>query len=107
MHNKLIFIIFEHIKIYENLFSPKRDDQNIKLENFNDKSRTIISKLFEKASSINSSETVRHDYTNSIKYLVNLLVLEDQKDELIIKFDYLINYYIIKGSSSLLVHVKR
>ena len=81
------------IKIYENLFSPKSDDQNIKLENFNEKSRTIISKLFEKASSINSSETVRHDYTNSIKYLVNLLVHEDQKDELIIKFDYLINYY--------------
>jgi len=49
--------------------------------------------LFDKASSINSSETVRHDYTNSIKYLVNLLVYEDQKDELIIKFDYLINYY--------------
>ena len=81
------------IKIYESLFSPKSDDQNIKLENFNEKSRTIISKLFEKASSINSSETVRHDYTNSIKYLVNLLVQEDQKDELIIKFDYLINYY--------------
>ena len=81
------------IKIYENLFSPKSDDQNIKLENFNEKSRTIITKLFEKASSINSSETVRHDYTNSIKYLVNLLVHEDQKDELIIKFDYLINYY--------------
>ena len=49
--------------------------------------------MFEKASSINSSETVRHDYTSSIKYLVNLLVLEDQKDDLIIKFDYLINYY--------------
>ena len=81
------------IKIYENLFSPKNDDQNINLENFNEKSRSIISKLFEKASGINSSETVRHDYNNSIKYLVNLLVHEDQKDELIIKFDYLINYY--------------
>ena len=45
------------IKIYENLFSPKSNDQNIKLDNFNEKSRTIISKLFEKASSINSSET--------------------------------------------------
>ena len=81
------------IKIYENLFSPKNDDQNINLENFNEKSRSIISKLFEKASGINSSETVRHDYNNSIKYLVNLLVHEDQKDELIIKFDYLINYF--------------
>jgi glutamate-ammonia-ligase adenylyltransferase len=81
------------IKIYEDLFSPKNDDQNINIENFNEKSRTIISKLFEKASNINSSETIRHDYTNSIKYLINLLVHEDQRDELIIKFDYLINYY--------------
>ena len=68
------------IKIYENLFSPKNDEQNINLENFNEKSRSIISKLFEKASGINSSETVRHDYNNSIKYLVNLLVHEYQKD---------------------------
>ncbi|MDB0031948.1 nucleotidyltransferase domain-containing protein [Alphaproteobacteria bacterium] len=81
------------IKIYEDLFSPKNDDQNINIENFNEKSRTIIRKLFEKASNINSSETIRHDYTNSIKYLINLLVHEDQRDELIIKFDYLINYY--------------
>ena len=81
------------INIFENLFTNDETNKDINYNLFNDKSIQIIEKLFDRADKINSSDTVKEDYTKSINHLIAILSEREQKDELLIKFDYLINYY--------------
>jgi len=79
--------------IFKKLFDNQTITKDIKLEEFNKKSNEIIIKLIERAKNINSSNSVKDDYLKSIYHLIDLLSQNKNKDELLIKFDYLINYY--------------
>ena len=81
------------INIFEKLFINNESKKDINYKLFNDKSIKIIEKLFDRADKINSSDKVKEDYTKSINHLIAILSEREHKDELLIKFDYLINYY--------------
>ena len=81
------------INIFEKLFINNESKKDINYKLFNDKSIKIIEKLFDRADKINSSDIVKEDYTKSINHLITILSEREHKDELLIKFDYLINYY--------------
>ena len=81
------------INIFEKLFINNESNKNIDYDLFNEKSIQIINKLFDRADKINSSQTVKNDYTQSLNHLIDILSKKKKKDELLIKFDYLINYY--------------
>ena len=81
------------INIFEKLFTNDGSKKDINYKLFNDKSIKIIEKLFDRADKINSSDIVKEDYTKSINHLIAILSEREHKDELLIKFDYLINYY--------------
>ena len=55
--------------------------------------KKLLDSLLKRAEKINSSETVKNDYLESISSLINILSTHNKRDDLIIKFDYLINYY--------------
>ena len=79
--------------IYQRLFFPKINRESLRREKFNESSQKIIYSLLKRAENINSSETVKNDYLESISSLINILSTHNKRDDLIIKFDYLINYY--------------
>ena len=79
--------------IYQRLFFPKINRESLRREKFNESSQKIIDSLLKRAENINSSETVKNDYLESISSLINILSTHNKRDDLIIKFDYLINYY--------------
>ena len=79
--------------IYQRLFFPKINRESLRREKFNESSQKIIDSLLKRAEKINSSETVKNDYLESISSLINILSTHNKRDDLIIKFDYLINYY--------------
>ena len=79
--------------IFEKLFESKVFEKKLNLDSFNDKSKTIIKNLYERANNINSSESVKNEYTQSINHLISILETNQNKDELIVKFDYLITYF--------------
>ena len=79
--------------IYQRLFFPKINRESLRREKFNESSQKIIDSLLKRAENINSSETVKNDYLESISSLINILSTNNKRDDLIIKFDYLINYY--------------
>ena len=81
------------INIFEKLFTNDESKKDINYNLFNDKSKKIIEKLFDRADKINSSDIVKEDYSKSINHLIAILSEREHKDELLIKFDYLINYY--------------
>ena len=81
------------INIFEKLFINDEAKKDINYKLFNDKSKQIIEKLFDRADKINSSDIVKEDYSKSINHLIAILSEREHKDELLIKFDYLINYY--------------
>jgi len=83
----------QSIKIFEMLFNPGEESKDLKVDEFNEKSKSIIQKLTDRARKINSSDTVKKDFLNTVHYLVNALKPTENRDDLIIKFDYLINYY--------------
>ena len=83
----------QSIQIFEMLFNPELESKDLKLDEFNDKSKLIIQKLLDRARKINSSDTVKKDFLNTVHYLVNTLKPIENRDDMIIKFDYLINYY--------------
>ena len=83
----------EVINLFEKLFVNDETKKEINYKLFNDKSIQIIEKLLNRANKINSSDTVKEDYRKSINHLIAILSEKEQKDELLIKFDYLINYY--------------
>jgi len=79
--------------IYQRLFFPKINTESLQREKFNESSQKIIDSLLKRAEKINSSDTVKNDYLESISSLINILSTHNKRDDLIIKFDYLINYY--------------
>ena len=79
--------------IFEKLFESKVFEKKLNFDSFNDKSKSIISSLYEKADNINSSASVKSDYTQSINHLIAILETNKNKDELLVKFDYLIKYF--------------
>ena len=84
---------FQIQAIYQRLFFPKIDREILQVQKFNISNQKIIKNLLKRAEKINSSEAVKNDYLESISNLINILSKNDKRDELIIKFDYLINYY--------------
>ena len=79
--------------IFEKLFEGKVLEKKLNLDSFNNKSKGIIGSLYERANNINSSESVKNDYTQSINHLIAILETNKNKDELLVKFDYLITYF--------------
>ena len=79
--------------IFNKLFDNQTVTKDLKLDTFNKKSNEIINKLIDRAKNINSSNAVKEDYLQSIYHLIDVLSQEKNKNELLIKFDFLINYY--------------
>ena len=79
--------------IYQRLFFPKINTKSLRRKKFSEPSQKIIDSLLKRAEKINSSDTVKNDYLESISSLINILSIHNKRDDLIIKFDYLINYY--------------
>ena len=79
--------------IYQRLFFPKIDVGKFNPDKFSISSQKTITNLIKRAEKINSSETVKNDYLESISRLINILSKHNKRDDLILKFDYLINYY--------------
>ena len=80
-------------KIYQLLFFPKINVEKFNPDKFSLSSQKTITNLIKRAEKINSSETVKNDYLESISRLINILSKHNKRDDLILKFDYLINYY--------------
>ena len=80
-------------EIFNKLFDNQTPTKDLKLDTFDKKSNEIINKLIDRAKNINSSNSVKEDYLQSIYHLIDILSQEKNKNELLIKFDYLINYY--------------
>ena len=71
-----------HLLTYISEFVSGKD---INYNLFNDKSKQIIEKLFDRADKINSSDIVKEDYSKSINHLIAILSEREHKDELLIK----------------------
>ena len=79
--------------IYQDLFFPKINKEKFNPDRFNTASRKLIENLLNRAENINSSDTVKNDYLETISSLISILSIHEKRDYLISKFDYLINYY--------------
>jgi len=70
--------------IYQRLFFPKINTESLRREKFNESSQKIIDSLLKRAEKINSSDTVKNDYLESISSLINILSTHNKRDDLII-----------------------
>ena len=81
------------IGIYKQLFQPDDTHFIYDLKNFNSNSSSIINNWFHRSDNKISSNEIKKDFDNIINaFLANINNLKN-KNDLVIKFDYLLTYY--------------
>ena len=81
------------IGIYNKLFKPEVSEFSYDLKIFNSSSSSIINNWFQRSNDKLNSNQIKKDFDNIINaFLSNINNLKN-KDDLVIKFDYLLTYY--------------
>ncbi|MDA9162646.1 hypothetical protein N9O29_00175 [Alphaproteobacteria bacterium] len=90
---KLLNYSKDVIGIYNKLFKPDESHFTYDLNTFNSDSSSIISNWFHRSNNKISSNQIKNDFDNIINaFLANVNNLTN-RDDLVIKFDFLLTYY--------------
>ena len=90
---KLLNYSKDVIGIYNKLFKPDESHFTYDLNTFNSDSSSIISNWFHRSNNKISSNQIKNDFDNIINaFLANINNLTN-RDDLVIKFDFLLTYY--------------
>ncbi|MDB4233954.1 hypothetical protein N9852_01900, partial [Alphaproteobacteria bacterium] len=90
---KLLNYSKDVIDIYNKLFKPDESHFTYDLNTFNSDSSSIISNWFHRSNNKISSNQIKNDFDNIINaFLANVNNLTN-RDDLVIKFDFLLTYY--------------
>ena len=81
------------IVIYNNLFKPEDSYVNYDLNNFNEDSISIVNNWFDRSNDKISSNQIKKDFDNIINAFLNSVNTLENRNNLVIKFDYLLTYY--------------
>ena len=79
--------------IFDKLFIDIHINPSFKIDNFNTNSRDIIQTWFNKSKNKIASGQIKKDFDNIINAYLNIVYQLEKRDELIIKFDFLLTYY--------------
>ena len=81
------------ISVYNKLFKPEDTVFIYDLNNFNSSSSTIINNWYQRSNEKINSNQIKKDFDNIINAFLSNINYLDNKDDLVIKFDYLLTYY--------------
>ncbi|MGY9016611.1 MAG: hypothetical protein ACKVGX_00465 [Alphaproteobacteria bacterium] len=81
------------INIYNKLFKPEEIETTYDIKNFNLNSSSIINNWYQRSNEKINSNQIKKDFDNIINAFLSTVDTLDNRDNLVIKFDYLLTYY--------------